>query len=145
MAERPSEISLEAAREGASSWFAPWVKDLGIEIEDIARGRVTARVPKNDRLTRIGGIMSGQAMMAVADTVMVFAIRSCLSDGQDIATVQQSTSFFRAVADADLICEVTITKEGRTMMFGDCVMYADGQREKPAAQATVVYAVIPKR
>lgn len=145
MNARASELTLAEARRGAEDWFAPWVKDLCLVVEEIERGRVRLRIPKNDRLNRMGGILSGQAMMAVADTAMVFAIRSCLSGGENIATVQQSTSFFRAVADADLICEARVVKEGRTTMFGDCLLHADGQAEKPAAQATVVYAVIPNR
>lgn len=145
MDARASELTLEEAREGAEQWFAPWVKDLGLVVESVERGQVRLRIPKNERLNRMGGILSGQAMMAVADTAMVFAIRSCLAERQNIATVQQSTSFFRAVADADLICEARVVKEGRTTMFGDCLLYADGQAGKPAAQATVVYAVIPNR
>lgn len=140
-----SAMTLAEAQKAAETWFAPWVKDLGIRVEAIERGFVRVRVPSNPRLVRTGGILSGQAMMAVADTVMVFAIRSILGRDGDIATVQQSTSFFRAVAEADLICEVRVSKSGRTMMFGDCLMYADGQADKPAAQATLVYAVIPGR
>ncbi|MDF1719582.1 MAG: PaaI family thioesterase [Minwuia sp.] len=136
---------LEQAKEAAETWFAPWVKDLGLVVEDISRGFVRVRLPNNARLNRVGGILSGQAMMAVADTAMVFAVRSALRGEADIATVQQSTSFFRAVADTDLICEARVTKEGRSMMFGDCALFADGQADKPAAQATLVYAVIPKR
>lgn len=138
-------ISLDEARQGLEDWFAPWVRDLGMQIENLERGRVTVRVPASAHLNRVGGILSGQAMMAIADTAMVFAVRSCAQPDTDIATVQQSTSFFRGVRDADLICEVSVRKEGRTMMFGDCVMHADGQPEKPVAQATLVYAVIPRR
>ena len=147
MTERPREsgFTLEQAKEAAETWFAPWVKDLGLRVEEIRPGFVRVRLPNNARLNRVGGILSGQAMMAVADTAMVFAVRSALRGEADIATVQQSTSFFRAVADTDLLCEAQVTKEGRSMMFGDCTLYAEGQREKPAAQATLVYAVIPKR
>ena len=145
MASRETQLTLDEARSGAREWFAPWVQDLGIEVEVVERGFVRVRVPSSDRLNRIGGTLSGQAMMAIADTAMVFATRTCTDPGNDIATVQQSTSFFRAVTDTDLICEVTVAKEGRSMMFGDCLMYADGQKEKPAAQATLVYAVIPRR
>lgn len=141
----PATFTLEKAREAARKWFAPWVADLGLEVEEIRRGYVRVRMPDNARLNRVGGILSGQAIMAVADTAMVFAVRSALRGEADIATVQQSTSFFRAVVSTDLICEAEVTKEGRTMMFGDCTLYAPGQREKPAAQATLVYAVIPKR
>lgn len=145
MAPQPPALDLDEARKGLTDWFAPWVRDLGMQIEALDRGRVTVRVPASLHLNRVGGILSGQAMMAIADTAMVFAVRSCTDPENDIATVQQSTSFFRAVKDADLICEVTVRKEGRSMMFGDCVMHADGQPDKPVAQATVVYAVIPRR
>lgn len=136
----PAEVN-----EEARALFAPWVQDLGIIVETMQAGRVIARVPKSAHLNRIGGTLSGQAMMAVADTVMVHAVRAALQVDADIATIQQSTSFFRAVMDADLICDVRLSKQGRAMMFGDCVMYPDGAPDKPAAQATIVYAVIPRR
>ncbi len=145
MSTQTGAMTVEEANTAAKELFAPWVQDLGITVEHCEPGLVRARVPKSERLNRIGGTLSGQAMMAIADTVMVFAVKGAVPPGADIATVQQSTSFFRAVMNADLICEVRLSKQGRSMMFGDCVMYADGQAAKPAAQATLVYAVIPAR
>ncbi|MEC9347520.1 MAG: PaaI family thioesterase [Pseudomonadota bacterium] len=138
-------ISVEEARAMFAANFAPWVKDLGLEIEEVGRGFARCRVPANTRLNRSGGILSGQAMMAIADTAMVFAVRSALEFDADTVTVQQSTSFMRGVANTDFICEARVVKEGRTMMFGNCLMYADGQRDKPAAEATLVYAIVPRR
>lgn len=136
-----SALSLEDARANVSKWFAPWIQDMDLQVEAVEHGFARLRVPANEKLSRMGGIMCGQAMMALADTAMVFAAFSVLDQPREIATVQQSTSFFRAVAGKDLICEARISKSGRTMLFGDCTLYMDGQPEKPAGQATLVYAV----
>lgn len=136
-----SALTLEQARANIPEWFAPWIQDMDLQVEAVERGMARLRVPANDRLNRMGGIMCGQAMMAVADTAMVFAAFSVLDEPREIATVQQSTSFFRAAAGKDLICEARITKPGRTMLFGECNLYLDGQPEKPVGQAALVYAV----
>ena len=56
--------------------FAPWVQDLNMKFEEVADGAVLVRVPMSETLSRSGNIICGQAMMAVADTAMVFAISS---------------------------------------------------------------------
>ena len=64
--------------------FAPWVQDLNLSIEafdfaappdgsaDWQPGAIL-RMPFSERLCRNGGIVSGQALMAFADTAMVIA------------------------------------------------------------------------
>ena len=53
----PATFTLEKAREAARKWFAPWVADLGLEVEEIRRGYVRVRLPDNARLNRVGGIL----------------------------------------------------------------------------------------
>jgi len=54
--------------------FAPWVRDLNLSVEDVGSDGITMRMPADARLSRIGGIVSGQAMTAMADTTMVLAL-----------------------------------------------------------------------
>jgi acyl-coenzyme A thioesterase PaaI-like protein len=58
-----------------------------------------------------------------------------------MTTVQQSTSFQRAVSDADVLIEVVLTKLGRRMAFADITMTAEGSAEI-AARASTVYAIL---
>jgi acyl-coenzyme A thioesterase PaaI-like protein len=73
--------------------FAPWVLDLGLTVEEAAERRVTLRLPWSHRLAREGGGMSGQALMAAADTATVIAISAAKGGFGPMTTVQQSTTF----------------------------------------------------
>ncbi|MFC9098009.1 PaaI family thioesterase, partial [Streptomyces sp. NPDC057072] len=51
--------------------FAPWVLELGLTVEELDDRRAVLRLPWSARLAREGGGMSGQALMAAADTATV--------------------------------------------------------------------------
>ncbi|MFI6322067.1 PaaI family thioesterase [Nonomuraea sp. NPDC050556] len=122
-------------------YFAPWVQGLGLSVEEVGERHAVLRLPWSSELAREGGGMSGQALMAAADTATVIAIASARGGFVPMTTVQQSTSFQRAVMGVDVLVEVRITKLGRTLAFADVTLTADGSQE-PAAHATTVYALL---
>jgi len=138
-------FDLAAAHRLLAERFAPWVQDLGLKVEAVEPGRVKMRLPFNERLTRFGGMVSGQALMAVADTSMVFAIAAKVGQFQDCATVGQNTSFFRAAAGVDVICDTRLIKFGRTLCFGEAVLYGADRPGDPVAQASMTYALASPR
>ncbi|MGH8976218.1 MAG: PaaI family thioesterase [Acidimicrobiia bacterium] len=122
--------------------FAPWVLDLGLIVESVsADGEATAtlRLPWSERLAREGGAMSGQALMAAADTATVIAISAARGGYGPMTTVQLSASFQRPVMGKDVLVTARITKLGRTMAFADVTMTAG---DVIAAHATTVYALL---
>ncbi|MBB5133610.1 uncharacterized protein (TIGR00369 family) [Thermocatellispora tengchongensis] len=121
--------------------FAPWVLDLGLRVEELGPRHATLRLPWSGRLAREGGGMSGQALMAAADTATVIAISSAKGGFGPMTTVQQSTSFQRPIAGSDVLVAARVTKLGRTLAFTEVTMTADGAGE-PAAHATTVYAIL---
>ncbi|MFF5447851.1 PaaI family thioesterase [Streptomyces sp. NPDC012888] len=121
--------------------FAPWVLDLGLTVEETGPSHAVLRLPWSDRLARDGGGLSGQAMMAAADTATVIAISAARGGYGPMTTVQQSTSFQRPVVGADLLVDVRVTKLGKRMAFAEVTMTADGS-EEPAAKASTVYALL---
>jgi uncharacterized protein (TIGR00369 family) len=121
--------------------FAPWVLDLGLTVEEIGEGQVTLRLPWSDRLAREGGGISGQALMAAADTTTVIAISAAKGGFGPMTTVQQSTNFQRPIVGKDVLVTGRITKLGRTLAFVDVVMTAEGE-PAPAAHAATVYAIM---
>ena len=78
-------------------------------------GYAVLRLPWSEHLARAGGALSGQAMMAAADTATVIAISGARGGFVPMTTVQQSTTFQRPVSEADLIITVRVTKLGRTL------------------------------
>lgn len=121
--------------------FAPWVLDLGLSVVELDERRAVLRLPWSARLAREGGSLSGQALMAAADTATVVAVSAARGGFVPMTTVQQSTSFQRAVTDADVLIEVVLTKLGRRMTFADITMTAEGSAEI-AARASTVYAIL---
>lgn len=124
-----------------ADYFAPWIQDLGLEVQASQPGLAVLRLPWSARLSREGGGLCGQAMMAAADTASVIAIGASRGGFVPMTTVQQSTSFQRPVIEADLIVAAPVTKLGRTLAYVDIVMSVDGT-DTVCAHATTVYAVM---
>ncbi|MFJ4188730.1 PaaI family thioesterase [Kitasatospora sp. NPDC089509] len=120
--------------------FAPWVLELGLTTTETGDRHAVLRLPWSDRLAREGGTLSGQAMMAAADTACVIAVSAARGSLGPMATVQQSTSFQRAVTGQDVLVHARVTKLGRRIAFLDVTLTAEGAEEL-AAQATSVYAL----
>ncbi|MFE9402016.1 PaaI family thioesterase [Streptomyces sp. NPDC006530] len=121
--------------------FAPWVLDLGLVVEEVGDGRALLRLPWSGRLARDGGGLSGQALLAAADTATVIAVACARGAYGPMTTVQQSTTFQRPVTGADVLLDARVTKLGRRMAFADITMTAAGADE-PAAHASTVYALL---
>ena len=64
--------------------FAEWVRALDLTVRETTANSATLVMPFNARLERTGGIVSGQALMALADTAMVIAF--CAAAGEFRAT-----------------------------------------------------------
>lgn len=119
--------------------FAPWVRQLGLVVEDAGADFATLRLPWSDQLAREGGAMSGQALMAAADTATVIAISSARGAFGPMTTVQLSTSFQRPVMGKDVLVTSRLTKLGRSLAFADITMTAG---DVLVAHATTVYAIL---
>lgn len=124
-----------------TDYFAPWIQELGLRVEEVGERHAVVRLPWSSALARDGGGLCGQAMMAAADTATVIAISSARGGFVPMTTVQQSTSFQRPVIGKDVVLSVHITKLGRTLAFSTITLTADGATE-PAAEATTVYAIL---
>ncbi|MFE6338879.1 PaaI family thioesterase, partial [Streptomyces sp. NPDC057798] len=83
----------------------------------------------------------GQAVLAAADTATVIAVSAARGAYGPMTTVQQSTSFQRAVSGSDVLIEAVVTKLGRRMAFADITM-TDGSTGEIAASASTVYAIL---
>lgn len=121
--------------------FAPWVLDLGLVVEEVDAGRARVRLPWSDRLAREGGALSGQALMAAADTTTVIAISAARGGYGPMTTVAQSTTFQRPIVGGDVLITARVTKLGRTLAFVDITMTPAGA-DAAAAHATTVYALM---
>jgi uncharacterized protein (TIGR00369 family) len=135
----------EAVLDQAQGWmkelFAPWVQSLGLRPVKVAGGEAELLLPFDASLCRVGGTICGQALMAAADTAMVFAIASQLGEFRPMTTVSQNMSFLRPVAAGDVRVLARVLKPGRSLFFGEVQLIGVGDG-KLAAHATTTYAML---
>jgi uncharacterized protein (TIGR00369 family) len=145
-------FDFDAARQVLGDVFAPWVQDLKLTLDRIETAPphgaaadwqpgAVLRMPFSDRLCRNGGIVCGQALMALADTSMVMAILSAAGGYRPMTTVDQTTHFLKAVTSSDVLADARVVRLGRTMSFGRVTLTAatDG---KPVAMVSSAFAML---
>jgi uncharacterized protein (TIGR00369 family) len=138
-----SFLSIEEAQSWvAGGYFAPWVAELGLIVERIDDAGVRIRLPYTERIARPGGVVIGQALMSLADTVLVIAFCERMQRRATMATASLTTNFMRPVVRRDVIGEARALKLGRAVNFGEVMMYADGSPE-PVGHAVATFGVLP--
>lgn len=137
-----SDFGLETARALLDDVFAPWIRDLGLSVEDLFHDGALLRLPFSDQLCREGGIVCGQALMALADTATVFAVAAASNRYRAMTTVDQTTHFLKPVSNAAVLCDARVIRLGRTMAFARLTLMAEGS-PAPVATATTAYALLP--
>ena len=124
-----------------AEYFAPWVQELALRAESFDAGSVTLRLPHSDRLSRVGGMLCGQAMMAAADTAMVLALINHFGEFRPCTTVQMNTSFLKPLSNQDALVQARVLRAGKTLAFGEIdVRGADDG--KSVCRASVTYALL---
>jgi uncharacterized protein (TIGR00369 family) len=149
--EKTGEFGIDDARRVLAEVFAPWVMELDLSIEgfdfDPARGAsdwqpgAVLRMPFSERLCRNGGVISGQALMAFADTAMVIANLAANRGYRMMTTVDQTTHFMRAAAASDVLADARVVRLGRTMSFGR-VTLSTATDHKPVAMVSSAFAML---
>ena len=120
--------------------FAPWVRALDLTITEISADRAVMAMPNTPDLARIGGIVSGQALSALADTAMVFAGLAGAQEIRPIATTNLDVQFLRPGVGDQIICTAHVVRRGKALIFTAAEMVAQ-PLNKPVATATATFFV----
>ena len=119
--------------------FAPWVKSLSLEVTEIGAQGVTMTMPISPDINRMGDIVCGQALAALADTAMVFACFGHLDAVEPVGTVTLDTQFLRPATGDSIRAEAEVTRAGKSMIFTRCTLIAEPSG-KPVAMAAATFA-----
>ncbi len=115
---------------------------LGVRAEAIGWGVATVRLPYRAELVRLGGAISGPAIMALADSAMYAVVMSIDEAGAQALTASMHTHFLRGAFDRDLIAEARLLKGGRRLVTSEVFVYAEGE-DDPVAHVIGTYARAP--
>jgi acyl-coenzyme A thioesterase PaaI-like protein len=136
-----TDITIEQLQQALADLFAPWVQALNLRVESFGPGEATLRLPQSDKLSRMGGMLCGQAMMAAADTAMVLALISHFGTFRPCSTVQLSSSFLKPLSGQDALVTARVLRAGKSMAFGEIDLRGadDGQS---VFRASTTYALM---
>ena len=134
-------MNTETLQSALAEYFAPWVQALDLRVEGFDGDSVTLRLPGNPQLSRVGGMLCGQAMMAAADTAMVLALMSQFKAFRPMTTVQQSTSFLKPLSNQDALVEARVLRAGKSLAFGE-IDIRGADDGKSACRASTTYALL---
>ena len=144
-------FGLEAAGWILSEIVASWVQELDLLVESIDAARppgapsdwqpgAVLRLPFSNKVCRDGGLVCGQALMALADTAMLIACAAAWNGYRATSIIDQTTHFLRP-ANFDVVADARIVRIGRSMTFGRATLSAAADR-RPVGMVSSVYAML---
>ena len=128
----------ETLQQMLSDYFARWVQDLDLTVLEADAEHVLMRMPLSDHLARVGGIVSGQALAALADTTMVLAAVAHSGEFKPFATTDLHTQFLRPGSGSAILCRAQIVRAGKALVFARAEM-SGADDGKPVASATATF------
>ena len=134
-------MTIQTLQAALPAHFAPWVQALGLKVHAFDDQSVTLRLPQNAQLSRTGGMVCGQAMMAAADSAMVLALINHFGAFRPCTTVQMSSSFLKPLSGQDALIQARVIRVGKSLAFGEIDMLGadDG---KSVSRFTTTYALL---
>jgi uncharacterized protein (TIGR00369 family) len=142
MTQNPENaVTVELLQGLLADWFAPWIQAMGLKVESFADGEASLRLPQSDQLSRVGGMLCGQAMMSAADTAMVLAIVTQLGTRRPMTTVQLNTSFLKPLSGQDALINARVLRAGKSLVFGE-IDIRGANDGKSVCRASTTYALL---
>lgn len=120
--------------------FAPWVLALKPEVLSIDAEHALIRMPLGEHLARVGGIVSGQALAALADTTMVLAAVAHVGEFRLFATTDLHTQFLRPGVGSAILCRAHVVRAGRALAFTRAEMTEEDSAKIVATATATFYA-----
>lgn len=114
---------------GAWISCAPFERLLNITIKEAAGGMAVLTMPFKLELCQGMGLMHGGALVSLADTATVMAIKSLLPSGTPFVTISLASRFLHPVEKGTVTAKARVEPAGERRFKGEAVLYDDGQRE----------------
>lgn len=93
---------------------------IGIEITEVARGRVRAQLEVHDELLAPNGYLHAAVVVGLVDTACGYGVRTCLPDGATgFTTIELKSNFLGTLTEGVLACEARLVHGGRTTQVWD--------------------------
>jgi acyl-coenzyme A thioesterase PaaI-like protein len=143
-------FGLEAAARLLSEALSPWVQDLGLVIEKVEGNRpagasgdwqpgALVRLPYARTNCAGDGTVCSQALLALADTTMMFACAAAWDGYRPMTPIDQTMHFLRP-ASFDVVADARVLRISRTTTFGRVTLLGAADR-RPLGTVLTAYAL----
>lgn len=114
-------------------------------VDHVGPGEVTMRLLTSDKHLRPGGTISGPTMFSLADVAAYIVTLAHIGPEALAVTTNCSIDFMRKPeANVPLISKARLLKLGKQLSVSHVLLFSEG-RDAPIAQATLTYAIPPKK
>ncbi len=121
---------------------APFMRELGLEFDDVGPGWCLTRLAVERRHWQQDGYIHAGVLASVADHTAGSAGFSLIAADEIILTVEFKINLLRPAVGDLLRCRADVIRAGRTLMVVEsAVCTGAGEAEKLCAKATVTLAV----
>ena len=122
--------------------FPPFYEHLGLELETLADGKCTIRMPYAKHFGNTRGEMHGGIVASLLDITLSQALRSTFHSPADVATISMTLSYL-APAVGDLECQGEVVRAGRSVAFVEGT--AVDQNGDSVCRAVATYRILRPR
>jgi uncharacterized protein (TIGR00369 family) len=109
-------------------------------VVEVRPGRVRMLAPYREALLRPGRVITGPALMSLADAAAYALVLAHLGERLMAVTSQLNMSFLRGAAPGDIHAEAELLRLGRRLAVCDVRLWTESP-DRLAAQANVTYAL----
>ncbi len=123
----------------------PFFTLMGIEVVSFGDGEAELQMEVRPDMLNGAGWMQGGIYTALADEAMALALFTALDEDDQIATISETTSFFRGVRVGRIVAIGRASTIGRQVAFAEGRVMADGAEGPVLSQTSASFSIIRKR
>ena len=115
---------------------------LGIEPVSWGNSSALLKMEVTERLHNGAGVLQGGFYTILGDEAIALAIHAELEEGQNAATISETTEFLKGVREGTVFAEAHITKKGRRIIFAEAEVREGSPEGKVLSRTTASYLVM---
>jgi acyl-CoA thioesterase len=120
----------------------PFFVMMGIDVVSYGEGEATLSMEVKPGMLNGDGWLQGGIYTALCDEAMALALFTVLEENEGIATISETTSFFRGVQNGTITARARVIKKGRRIAFTEGSVTDEGEDAALLAQSNASFAVI---
>jgi len=121
----------------------PFFCFTGIEIVQNSEGYAVLKMVVRPDMHNGVGWLQGGIFVALADEAMALALYPMLEKDEGIATISESTSFFKGIREGIIVAEGRVIRKGRRVAFCEGEIRIENAEKTLLSKTTASFAITP--